>query len=180
MIGYGFQCAGNLILAQINVYHYREAQCDCAGTCGNNHFVQCAESIYECGNSFLGIRKQSRKVARSYAAEDQCCTDCNGYNVDHGSHVMSQGDDTKLQTHLYAGFCTLLDDISNQKCQNTLALIILYYRCNSFRILSLTQNNCYAGDITGYQRNAQGTDDGVGHEADAAFICIRSITLSIF
>ena len=49
------QRARNLILAQIHVYDYREAQRDSACACGYNHLVQSAEGIHECRYSFLGV-----------------------------------------------------------------------------------------------------------------------------
>ena len=49
------QRARNLILAQIHVYDYREAQRDSTCTCGYNHLIQSAEGIHECRYSFLGV-----------------------------------------------------------------------------------------------------------------------------
>ena len=49
------QRARNLILAQIHVYDYREAQRDSTCACGYNHLIQSAECIHECRYSFLGV-----------------------------------------------------------------------------------------------------------------------------
>ena len=167
MVAYGLQSAGNLILAQIDVHDHGEAQSDGARTGGNHHGVNGAEGIDEGGNTVLGVVQQSGQIAGLNVAENQCGTDGHGNNMDDGGHVMSQRNDTQLQTHLDAALGALLDDVAHHEGHDALALVVLDHLNNVLGIVRLAQHNGHAGDIAGDQRHAQRTDDGIGHEADA-------------
>ena len=87
--------------------------------------------------------------------------------MDDGGHVMAQRDDTQLEAHLDALLSALFDDVADHEGHDALGLIALDDGGHVLRLLRLAQHDGYAGDIAGDQRNAEGTDDGIGHEADA-------------
>ena len=85
---------------------------------------------------------------------------------------MTQRDDTELQTHSDAAFQTLFDAVANHEGHNTLALVVLDNGNHVSGIVRLAQNDCDTGDVAGNQGHTQGTDDGVGDEADAGVVLI--------
>ena len=180
MVAYGLQSAGNLILAQIDVHDHGEAQSDGARTGGNHHGVNGAEGIDEGGNTVLGVVQQTGQIAGLNVAENQCGTDGYGNNMDDGGHVMSQRNDTQLQTHLDAALGALLDDVAHHEGHDALALVVLDHLNNVLGIVRLAQHNGHAGDIAGDQRHAQRTDDGVGNEADAGLVFVGVGTVDVF
>ena len=173
------QCTGNLVLAQINVHHHGEAQCDGAGTGRYHHSVNGTEGVDKCRNTFLGISQQASQIAGFHITENQSCTDGNGNNMDHRSHIMAQRNDAEFQTHFHAAFGTLLDNIAYHEGHNALGLVILYHADHISGIISLAQNNSNAGNITGNQRNAQRTDNRIGNKTDAGLILVRISTLYV-
>ena len=100
--------------------------------------------------------------------------------MDDGGHVMSQRNDTQLQTHLDAALGALLDDVAHHEGHDALALVVLDHLNNVLGIVRLAQHNGHAGDIAGDQRHAQRTDDGVGNEADAGLVLIGVRTVDVF
>ena len=180
VVAYGLQSAGNLILAQIDVHDHGEAQSDGARTGGNHHGVNGAEGIDEGGNTVLGVVQQTGQIAGLNVAENQSGTDSHGNNMDDGGHVMSQRNDTQLQTHLDAALGALLDDVAHHEGHDALGLIVLDHLHGVLRILGLTQHHGHAGDIAGDQRHAQRTDDGVGNEADAGLVFVGVGTVDVF
>ena len=167
----GLQGAGDLILAQVNIHDHREAQSDSARTSGNDNGIDGAEGIDESGDSVLGVFQQAGQIAGLHITEDQSSADGNGDHMDDGGHIMAQGDDAEFQTHLDT-LGHLLDAVADQEGHDALGLVILDNLNNIFGIVRLAQHNGHAGDIAGNQGHAQGANDGIGHEADAGFICI--------
>ena len=167
MIGAGFQRARNLIFAEVDIDHDREAQRDGAGTGGNDDIVDGTEGVDERGNALLGVFQQAGQIARLYVAEDQRRTDGDGDDMDDGSHIMAQRDDTQFKAHLDARFRALLDDIADHEGHDALGLIVLDDLGDVFAVIGLAQNDGHTGDIARDQRHAEGTDDGIGYEADA-------------
>ena len=92
---------------------------------------------------------------------------------------MAQGHNTELEAHADALVRALLDDVAHQEGQDALGLVVLDDLGDSSRILGLAQDNGHAGDIAGDQGNAQGADDGIGHEADAGVGLIGIAALNI-
>ena len=93
---------------------------------------------------------------------------------------MTQGDHTELQAHLHAAFGALLDAVAYHKGHNALGLVVLDHLYHVGGVLGLAQDYGHAGDIAGDQRHTQGTDDGIGHEADAGLILIGLGPVYIF
>ena len=85
---------------------------------------------------------------------------------------MTQRDDTEFQTHLHTAGRALLNDIAHQEGHDALGLVVLDHLDHVLGLLSLAQDNGNTGDIAGDQRHAQGTDDRIGHEADAALVLV--------
>ena len=92
--------------------------------------------------------------------------------MDHSGHVMAQRDDAQLEAHLDACVGALLNDVADHEGHDALGLIILDDLGDIFAVFCLAQNDGHAGDIARDQRNAEGTDDGIGHEADAGNCCL--------
>ena len=179
VVAHGLQSAGNLVFAQVDVHHHREAQGDGAGTGGDHHGVNGAKGVHEGGNTVLGVVQQARQVAGLNVAEDQSGTDGNGDNVDDGGHVMAQGDDTELQAHLHTGLSALLDDIAHQEGHDALGLVVLNHLANLGGGVSLAENHGNAGNIAGDQGHAQGADDGIGDKAYTGFTGIGVAALYV-
>ena len=167
VVGTGFQRARDLIFAEVDVDHDREAQRDGAGAGGNDDIVDCAEGVDERGNALLGVLQQTGQIARLHVAEDQRRADSDGDDVDDSGHVMAQRDDTELQAHLDARIRALLDDVTDHEGHDALGLIVLDDLGNVLAIVGLAEHDGHAGDIARDQRHAERTDDGIGHEADA-------------
>ena len=167
MVGAGLQCARNLIFAEVDIDHDREAQRDCACTRGNDDIVDRTEGIDERGNALLGVLEQARQIARLHVAEDQRGTDGDGDDMDDGGHIMAQRDDAELKAHLDARFRALFNDFADHEGHDALGLIVLDDLCNFLAVFGLAQHDGHTGDIARDQRHAEGTDDGIGHEADA-------------
>ena len=167
MVGAGFQRARDLIFAEVDVDHDREAQRDGAGAGGNDDIVDRAEGVDKRGNALLGVLQQTGQIARLHVAEDQRRADSDGDDVDDSGHVMAQRDDTELQAHLDARVRTLLDDVADHEGHDALGLIVLDDLGNVLAIVGLAEHDGHAGDIARDQRHAERTDDGIGHEADA-------------
>ena len=163
----GFQRTRNLIFAEVDIDHDREAQRDCACTRGNDNIVDCAEGIDERGNALLGVLEQASQIARLHVAEDQRSTDGDGDDMNHGSHVMAQRDNAELKAHLDARIRALLNDFADHEGHDALGLIVLDDLCNVLAVFGLAQHDGHTGDIARDQRHAEGTDDGIGHKADA-------------
>ena len=167
MVGAGLQCARNLIFAEVDIDHDREAQRDRACARGNDNIVDRTEGIDERGNALLGVLEQARQIARLHVAEDQRGTDGDGDDMDDGGHIMAQRDDTELKAHLDARFRALFNDFADHEGHDALGLIVLDDLCNVLAVFGLAQHDGHTGDIARDQRHAEGTDDGIGHEADA-------------
>ena len=180
VIRFGFQRAGHLHIAQIDIRDHREAQRDRARARRNDHFVQRAEGIHERRNAFLGILEQTRQIAGLYAAEDQRRANRHGYDVDYAGHIVSQRHYAKFQTQLYARFDRLIDAIADQEREQTLGLVILDDAGYVLRIVALAEHNRNAGNIARNQRDAQRTNYRIGNETDARFILIRIFAFDIF
>ena len=172
MITYRLECTRDLILRKVDINHYREAQCDSPSTSGNNNTVDCSKGVNECRNSVLRVGKKSCEIARLHITKDQGCTDCNGNNVNYRCDIMSQRNDTILQTSFDASAEYLLNDVADQEGHKAFVLIIFYNSCCLFRFIGRTKNNSNARDIAGYQRNAKATDDRIRNESDAALFSI--------
>lgn len=167
VISAGFERARNLIFAEVDVDHDREAQRDCACAGGDDDRIDVAEGIDERGDALLRVGQQPGQIARLHIAEDQRRADGDGDDVDNGGDVMAQRDDAQLETHLDALLGALLDDVADHEGHDALGLIALDDGGHVLRLLGLAQHDGYAGDIAGDQRDTEGTDDGIGHEADA-------------
>ena len=87
--------------------------------------------------------------------------------MDDGGHIMAQRDDAELKAHLDARFRALFNDFADHEGHDALGLIVLDDLCNVLAVFGLAQNDGHTGDIARDQRHAEGTDDGIGHEADA-------------
>ena len=166
-----FQRARNLIFAEVNVDHDREAQRNGACARGDDDIVDRAEGVDEGGNTLFGVGKQPCKIARLHVAEDQRRTDGNGDDVDDCRNVMTQRDDAQLQTHLDACVGALLDHIADQEGHDALGLVVLDDLCCVFAVFRLAEHDGNAGNIARDQRHAERTDDGIGHKADAGHSC---------
>ncbi len=127
MVGDGFQSAGDLILAQVDVHHHGEAQGDGAGAGGDHHGVNGTEGVHEGRHTLLGVFQQTGQVAGLHVAENQGRTDGHGDNVNNGGHVMAQRNDTQLQAHLHAALGALLDAVAHQEGHDALGLVVLHH-----------------------------------------------------
>ena len=179
MVADGLQRTGHLILAQINVHDDREAQSNRARARGNDHVVDGAEGVDKGGNSRLGVGQQSCQIAGLHIAEDQRRTDGDGDDMDDTRHVVTQRDDTELQTHLHTAFGALLDDIADHKGHDALGLVVLDNLDDVLGIFRLAQHDRHAGNIARDQRHAQRTDDGVGNKSDAGIGSVGIAALDI-
>ena len=173
MIGYRFQSARNLILAQIHIYDNREAKSDGACASGYNDLIQRSESIHKGRNSFLGILQKARQIARRQVSKDQRRADSYGHYMNDRGHIVSQRNYTEIKAQLHTAFRALFNHIANHKGHNALALVIFYHIYYVFGIISLSKHYSHTGDIARYQRHAQGTDNGVRNKADSAVLRIR-------
>ena len=167
VVSAGLQCARNLIFAEVDIDHDREAQRDRACARGNDDIVDRTEGIDERGNALLGVLEQASQIARLHVAEDQRGTDGDGDDMDDGGHIMAQRDDAELKAHLDARFRALFNDFADHEGHDALGLIVLDDLCNVLAVFGLAQNDSHTGDIARDQRHAEGTDDGIGHKADA-------------
>ena len=80
---------------------------------------------------------------------------------------MAQGHHAELQAHLHALLQGLLDALADHKGEDALGLVVLDHLGHVLGIVRLAQHHGHAGDVSGDQGHAQGTDDGIGHEPDA-------------
>ena len=179
VVGDGLQRAGHRKVADVLVHHHREAEGDGARPGGDDHLVQGAKGVHEGGYAFLGVIQQPGQVAGIVGAEDQRRADGDGDHVDHGGHVVAQGHHAEFQAQLHAGLGALLDDVADQEGHDALGLVVLDHLRHVRRIVRLAQHHGHAGDVAGDQRHAQGTDDGIGHEADAGFVGVGVAALDV-
>ena len=171
MVQTALQRARNLIFAEVNVDHDREAQRNRASARGDDDIVDRAKGIDKRGNALFRIGKKARQIARLHIAEDQSRADGDGHNVDDSRHVMAKRNDAELKAHLHTGVCALLDHIADQEGHNALRLVVLDDLCRILAVFGLAEHNSHAGDIARNQRHAERADDGIGHEADAGNSC---------
>ena len=172
VVGDGLQRARNGQIADGLIHHHREAQRDCARTGGNHDLIQRAEGVDEGRNALLGVGKQRRKIARGHAAEDQRRADGDGHDVDDCGHIVAQRHHAELQAHLHAALNRLIDHVADQEGEQALGLVVLDDVYCIGGIVRLAQHHGHAGDVAGDQRHAQGADDGIRHEANAALVLI--------
>ena len=145
MVQTALQRARNLIFAEVNVDHDREAQRNGACARGDDDIVDRAEGVDEGGNTLFGVGKQPCKIARLHVAEDQRRTDGNGDDVDDCRNVMTQRDDAQLQTHLDACVGALLDHIADQEGHDALGLVVLDDLCASSPFSALPSTTATPG-----------------------------------
>ena len=125
VIQHGFQRAGDLIFAEVDVDDDREAQGDGACARGDDDIVDRAEGVDERGNALLRVGQQAGQIAGLHVAEDQGRADGDGDDVDDGGHVMAQRHDAQLEAHLHAALGALLDHAADQEGQDALGLVVL-------------------------------------------------------
>ena len=179
VVAHGFQRTGHLVLAQVNVHHHREAQGNGTGTGRHHNGIDGTEGIDKGGHTVLGVVQQASQVTGLDVAENQSGTDCHGDNVNHGGDIMTQRNDTQLQTHLHAAIGALLDAVTHHKGHDALGLIVLDHLHHIGGVIGFAQHYRHTGDVAGDQGHAQGTNHGVGNEADAALCCIGVAALHI-
>ena len=92
---------------------------------------------------------------------------------------MAQGDHPELQAHLDAALGTLLNAVAHHEGHNALGLVILDNLDHLGGVIGLAQHNSNTGNIAGNQGHAQGTDDGIGNEADAGLVLVGVAALHI-
>ena len=88
------QCAWYFRNVLILIGDNREAKLDSTCTCCENYIINRLEGIYKCRDPVFGVCKKACCITRCYVTEDQCCTKCNGYNVDYTCYVFSQRNDS--------------------------------------------------------------------------------------
>ena len=169
MVGYGFECAGDLQITDRLIDDDREAKSDRSRARGDDNLVQRAECIDECGDAFLCISKQIRKVAGLNIAEDKRSANRDSNNMNHGGHVMAKRDNAKLKTHFDALLRGLLDAIADHEGQNAFGLVVLYDFFDRSRIVRFAEHDGDARNVARDERNAERTNDRIRHKADAAF-----------
>ena len=145
MISAGFERARNLIFAEVDVDHDREAQRDCACAGGDDDRIDVAEGIDERGDALLRVGQQPGQIARLHIAEDQRRADGDGDDVDNGGDVMAQRDDAQLETHLDALLGALLDDVADHEGHDALGLIALDDGGHVLRLLALPSTTARRG-----------------------------------
>ena len=180
VIGNGFQRAGYLVLAQVDIHDHREAQSNGTGTGGDHHRVNGTEGVHKGRHTLLGVLQQLCQIAGLHIAEDQSGTDGHGDHMDHGGDIVAQRNDTQLQAHLHAALGALLNAVAHHKGHNALGLVVLDHLDHIGGVVCLTQDHGHTGDITGDQRHAQGADNGIGHKADPGIILVGVGTLHVF
>jgi hypothetical protein len=167
VVAHGLERARDLVLAEVDVDHDREAQRDGAGARGDDDVVDGAEGVDERGYARLGVGQQPRQIARLHVAEDERRADGDGDDVDDCGHVMAQGDDAELEAHLDAGVGALLDDVAHEEGHDALGLVVLDDFGGVGAVFSLAEHDGHAGDVARDEGHAERADDGIGHEADA-------------
>ena len=145
VIADGNQCAGNLILSQIDVHDDGEAQSNGACTGRNHHSVDGTEGVDKGGNAVLGVIQQTGQISGLDVAEDQSSTDRNSDDMDDGGHIMAQRNDAQFQAHLDAAFGALLDNITDQEGHDALGLVVLTTLTTSSALSALPRTTATPG-----------------------------------
>ena len=120
VIQHGFQRAGDLILAEVDVDDDREAQGDGACARGDDDIVDRAERIDERRDALLRVLQQAGQVAGLDIAEDQGRADGDGDGVDDGGDVMAERHDAQLEAHLHAALGALVENAADEEGQDAL------------------------------------------------------------
>ena len=85
---------------------------------------------------------------------------------------MPEGYNAEFETHLYSALGNLLYCVADNEGQDALALILFddWYKLRG--IVCLSDNHSYAGNISGYEGNAQASDDWIGNKAYAGLVFV--------
>ncbi len=170
MIQHGFQRAGHLILAEVDVDDDREAQGDGACARGDDDLSIAPNVLTNAGTrSFVYFSRPGRSpgwtLPKIRAARMATVTAWMTAVTSWPSGTTRSS--RPIFTPPSGG---LVNAVADQEGQDALGLVVLDDRATSAAYVGLAEHDGHAGDVARDERDTQRADDGIGHKADAGIV----------